>query len=80
MKTVHLEYVAMVRETVGKTGESLPTAAADLAGLYADLAARYHLPWSREALRPALNDRIVAWDTAIAHDDRILFLPPSSGG
>ncbi|HMO04048.1 MAG TPA: MoaD/ThiS family protein [Kiritimatiellia bacterium] len=80
MKTVHLEYVAMVRETVGKPRESLPTTAADLAGLYADLAARYQLPWSREALRPALNDRIVAWDTSIAHDDRILFLPPSSGG
>jgi molybdopterin converting factor small subunit len=80
MKTVHLEYVAMIRETVGKPREALPTAAEDLAGLYADLAARYHLPWSREALRPALNDRIAAWDTAIAHGDRVLFLPPSSGG
>ncbi len=80
MKTVHMEYVAMIRETIGRDREALPTAASTVAALYDDLVTRYRLPWPKAAIRPAVNDRISAWDTPIADNDRILFLPPSSGG
>lgn len=80
MKTVHLEYVAMIREATGKRRESLTTSAADLAALYEEIVGRYGLPWPRHALRPSLNERMTGWETTLTHDDRVLFLPPSSGG
>jgi molybdopterin synthase sulfur carrier subunit len=80
MKTIHLAYVAMFREKIGSSGESIPTTAMDVTGLYDELTARYALPWSKHSIRPAVNDRITTWETALQDQDRVLFLPPSSGG
>ncbi len=80
MKTIHLEYVAMFREKIGATGEAMSTMAADVTGLYEELSDRYALPWPKHAIRPAVNDRISGWHTALEDNDRVLFLPPSSGG
>lgn len=80
MKTIHLEYVAMFREKIGAGKEAVSTHAADVTSLYDELAERHGLPWSKQSIRPAVNDRITGWETALADHDRVLFLPPSSGG
>lgn len=80
MKTIHLEYVAMFREKIGSRGEVLSTLAIDVKDLYEELTARYALPWPKRSIRPAINDRITGWETALQDNDRVLFLPPSSGG
>jgi len=80
MKTIHLEYVAMFREIIGSKGEAMATTASNVMSLYDELSARYELPWSKQAIRPAVNDRISGWETVLQDNDRVLFLPPSSGG
>jgi len=77
---IQIQYVAMLRERTGKSEERLTTAAETIGQLYQELAGSHGFPWPRQAFRPAINDRIVEWTTPLSNNDRVLFLPPSSGG
>lgn len=79
-KTVHLQYVAMLKDRVGNPGETVTTAASSVEMLYQEVAQRYHLPWPAAAMRPAINDNMVSWTTELEDGDRVIFLPPASGG
>lgn len=80
MKQVHVEYVAMLRERAGVREESRTTAADTAAELYDEIAARHGWTFSRAAIRVAINGSITGWSAPVRDNDRILFLPPSSGG
>jgi len=80
MKRIDLHYVAMLRESAGKATESISTSSPDVATLFEEIAGRHAWPWPRHAFRPAVNDRVVDWQHPVEHGDRVLFLPPSSGG
>lgn len=80
MKTVHIHYYAVMREKAGVSEETLKTSAATLQDLYVECQARHHFPLSKDLLRVARNDAFVAWTTALATDDVIVFIPPVSGG
>lgn len=79
-KNVHLEYVAMLKERAGSGTETVRTEARTTACLYRELAERHGWPWPHNALRSAVNDRIAPWTHELGDGDRIVFLPPSSGG
>jgi len=77
---IHLHYVAMLKDRIGFSQETLTTEAGDLAQLYQELSSRYGLPWPVQSLRPAINNRISEWTEKLTDGDHVIFLPPPSGG
>jgi len=79
-KTIQLHYVAMLREHIGRPHEEISTTANDTTELYEELTKRYNLPWPSRTMRPAVNDTLAGWHYKLHDNDRVMFLPPSSGG
>jgi molybdopterin converting factor subunit 1 len=80
MKTVHVQYYAVLREQAGRSTEDLSTAAATPADLYEELRKRHGLSLPREMLRVAINEEFADWTRALQAGDRIVFIPPVAGG
>jgi len=78
--SIHLHYVAMLKDRIGFSQETISTEAGDLAQLYQEISARYLLPWPAQSLRPAINERISDWTAKLNDGDHVIFLPPPSGG
>ena len=80
MARVRLLYFASLREAAGRDAEEFDTAAADLAGLYAEVAARHALAWPRAHLRVAVDGAFADWGAALRDGSEVAFIPPVSGG
>ncbi len=80
MVRVRLLYFASLREEAGRDSETVETAAADLAALYAEAAARHGLAWPRERLRVAADGAFARWDDPPPDGGEVAFIPPVSGG
>ncbi len=80
MLRLRIDYYASLRERRGLDGEDIQTEHSDLRQLYAELAARYGFPLREGEVRPAVNDAFCDWDRPLADGDRIVFVPPVSGG
>ncbi len=80
MITIQLTYVAMLREQAGTAEECVATAVATCRELFTECAARHGFTVHPDSLRVAVNDRITSWDQSLVDGDRVLFLPPASGG
>ncbi len=79
MKTIRIEYFAVLRERAGVPEEDLQTAASTPVEIYSELESRYDLP-ARETLKVAVNDEFGDWDTQLTDGDRLVFIPPVAGG
>ncbi len=73
-------YFGLLAERRGFSEESLETAAATPAELYAELDERHALGLSTRDFRVAVNDEFVAWDHPLKHADEVALMPPMSGG
>ena len=73
-------YFGLLAERRGVGAESVESAAATPAALYAELCAAYQLGISPEHLRVAVNDEFVSWDHPLHAGDTVAVLPPMSGG
>lgn len=80
MARLHLRYYALFREQAGRGTETVESAAATPAELYAELAARHGFRLARSQLRVAVNTAFADWDRALAADDEVVFIPPVAGG
>ena len=80
MKNVHVQYYAVLREQAGRSEETVATAAATPADLYAELAAHHGLKLAQAFLRVAINDEFCDWTRPLASGDRVVFIPPVAGG
>ncbi len=80
MKTVRVQYFALLREQRGRADETLATAAATPAGLYAELHAQHGFTLPAERLRVAVNGEFARWDTPLREGDALVFIPPVAGG
>ena len=80
MKSVTVQYFALLREQAGRSEETVRTAAPNPAALFAELRARHGFALGREVLKVAVNDDFAGWDTALAEGDRVVFIPPVAGG
>lgn len=80
MKSITVQYFALLREQAGRSDETVRTQAADPAGLFAELRDRHRFSLAREALKVAVNDDFAAWDTTLRDGDRVVFIPPVAGG
>jgi len=80
MKTLTVEYYALLREQAGRGEERLESAARTPRELYAELAQRYPFTLPAELLRVAVNAEFADWTHPLADGDAIVFLPPVAGG
>jgi sulfur-carrier protein len=77
---VQVSYFAWLRERAGRDGEMIDTSAATPAQLWTELDARHDFSTERRHLRVAVNDAFAGWDTPLSEGDRVVFIPPVSGG
>jgi len=80
MKTVHLQYFAILREQRGLAQETLATNASNAAALYEELRARHAFTLTGDRLRVAINGEFAPWDTPLADGAELVFIPPVAGG
>jgi molybdopterin converting factor subunit 1 len=80
MKTVNLQYFAVLREQAGCSQEQLETTAATPAELYEQLRERHGFTLPRSMLRVAVNDEFREWTSPLQANDRVVFIPPVAGG
>ena len=80
MLRLRIDYYASLRERRGLDGEDIQTAATNLHRLYTELATRYAFPLRADQVRPAVNDAFCDWDEPLSDGDRVVFVPPVSGG
>ena len=79
MKTIQIEYFAILRERAGIADEKLETDAETPEQVYAVLAERYEFP-DRATLKVAVNDEFGGWESQLNDGDRLVFIPPVAGG
>ncbi|HEX7508743.1 MAG TPA: MoaD/ThiS family protein [Polyangia bacterium] len=77
---IQIQYFAMLAEKRGLRDEWLNVETPDLAALYDTLAKRHGFPLTRASIRPAVNDALCAWNYPVRDGDRVVFVPPVSGG
>ena len=77
---VNLRYYALLREQAGRQSETIDTAAATPAALYAELAARHGFRLPASQLRVAVNAAFCDWHRPLEDGDEIVFIPPVAGG
>lgn len=80
MKTVHLQYFALLREQRGLSLETLTTSAETAAQLYDELCTRHPFTLPSARLRVAINGEFAAWTTPLSEGAQIVFIPPVAGG
>lgn len=80
MKTVTLQYFAVLREQAGCSEERLATRAGTPAELYEEVRAKHGFTLPLTMLRVAVNDEFRDWSSPLAANDRVVFIPPVAGG
>ena len=79
MKTITIEYFALLREHAGKASEQRQTMAANAGDLFAELTQVYAFP-ELSSVKVAVNDEFSNWDTELQEGDSVVFIPPVAGG
>lgn len=79
-RKLQVSYFAWLRERAGCDGEAVSTTATTPAQLWTELDARHDFATERRHLRVAVNDAFSTWDAELADGDRVVFIPPVSGG
>ena len=80
MKQVRVKLFAAFRDAEG-TGElTCRTGAADVAALFSELCSAHPGLRPEAAALVAVNDAMVAWDSALEDGDEVLYFPPVAGG
>ena len=79
-KTIHLSYFSFLRESRGISEEFLKTKASTAGDLYSELQDQYGFCLSKDSLKVSINDTFSSWQTELKAGDRIVFIPPVSGG
>lgn len=80
MKTVNIQYFAILREQRGQTQETLQTSAATAADLFTELAARHSFTLGPGDLRVAINGDFSSFAAPLNDGDEVVFIPPVAGG
>jgi len=80
MKSVAVEYYALLKDERGLDAETVRTDAATPRQLYQRLAVQrgFSLPCDR--LKVAVNEDFAPWDRPLEDGDTVAFFPPVAGG
>jgi len=79
MKTLKIEYFAILREQAGIRQESLQTLADTPADLFSELQQRHGFAASNN-FKVAINDEFSDWSASLNDGDTVVFIPPVAGG
>ncbi len=79
-KAIHIQYFALLREQRGQNEETLRTDARTPRELYAQLRKEYQFTLPDQSLGVSINEQFSEWQTELKFGDRVVFLPPVSGG
>lgn len=80
MKTLTVRYFAMFRENAGRSEETLSTAAATAADVFAATADRHGFSEPQGHCKVAINDVMADWTAPVNDGDTVLLFPPVAGG
>ena len=80
MKTIQLQYFAILREQAGTSYAEHCTGAATLGDLYAELRSQHGFTLESSQIKVACNEEFAALDTPLADGDTVVFIPPVAGG
>ncbi len=80
MTTLHITYFAALCDATGREEETLKTEAETAKALFQELTEKYCWPFSEANILVAINDRYRPVDTSLQEGDRVVFIPPVSGG
>ncbi len=75
-----VEYFALFRSCAHKGEEYLHMDSTNPADLYERLRVRYRFPITKERIHLVVNDEYSRWDKPLKQGDRVVFIPPVSGG
>ena len=77
---IKMEYYALFRSCARKREEELHLESADAAALYDRLKERYGFPIPLDRIHLVVNDAFSPWNVPLRQGDRVVFVPPVSGG
>ena len=77
---IHLQYFASLREQIGKSQETIETNSTEAGELLKELYLRYPIKIDSEFLKVAINGQYQSMSYQIKANDKIVFIPPVSGG
>lgn len=80
MRTIRIEYFAILREERGQREEELDTDAATPLALFDELRTRHGFSLDPDRLKVVVNETFVEWDEPLAEGDTVVFIPPVAGG
>ncbi len=80
LKTIHIQYFALMREERGLSKESYDTDANSAQELFDELKQKYQFSLNADRLRVSINDQFESWNYALRENDSIVFIPPVAGG
>lgn len=80
MICVHVQYFAILRDLTKKDEEDRSTEAVTAKELYEEVSHEFGFQFDVENLRVAVNDTFSEWDYELKEGDKIVFIPPVSGG
>ena len=80
MKSLHIEYFALLREERGCRRETVRTNAVSAVDLYRELQTRHVFSTPADRLKVVINNEIRSWNSLLKEGDTVSFIPPVSGG
>ena len=80
MKTITIEYYAILKDMAGKSQEQFATSVNTVLELYQEIKLKYGFMLEFNQLRAAINDAFVDWQTNLNQGDVVVFIPPVAGG
>lgn len=77
---VKVEYFALFRSCARKGEEDVRVRSPSPSELYEHLRERYRFPLPMDRIHLVVNDEYSPWDKPLKQGDRVVFIPPVSGG
>jgi molybdopterin-guanine dinucleotide biosynthesis protein A len=77
---VTVEYFAVFRAQAKRASEEIALDGASLTEVYDRMRARHGFVLERDSIHVAINDVYASWDAVLQPGDRLVFIPPVSGG
>lgn len=80
MKSIKVQYFALLREQAGVENEELNLNCETYADLYEHLKVKYGFTLPLEMIQVAVNDEFFQMNGKITDQSRVVFIPPVAGG
>jgi len=80
MSAITIEYFAVFRAQAKRASEDVPFDGSSLTEIFESARIRHGFALSRDSVHVAVNDAYASWDAVLNPGDRVVFIPPVSGG